>query len=380
VDLAAESDRLLDFAERSRHPEGGFAWLRDDGTPDFDRPRELWVTARMTHVFALAALLGRPGAAELVDHGVAALTGPFHDVRFGGWLPQCDGPSTDKRAYEHVFVVLAAASAVAAGRDAGGLLAEALDVVEARFWEEEPGALADVWDRGWTRLEPYRGANANMHGVEAFLAAADVTGEPRWRTRALRMTERLVRDNHPRLNEHFDARWRPLPDYNATAPADPFRPYGATIGHWFEWSRLALHLDAALGGRAPGWLRGQARRLFDAAVREGWDGAGFVYTVDWDGTPVVRDHLHWVLAEAIGAAAVLGEDDLQRAWWALAEDHFIDRADGSWRHELDARNRPAGTVWQGKPDVYHAFQATLIPRLPLTGSLAGALRQSIARR
>jgi hypothetical protein len=31
-------------------------------------------------------------------------------------------------------------------------------------------------------------------------------------------------------------------------------------------------------------------------------------------------------------------------------------------------------VWTGKPDTYHALQATLIPRLPLTPTLAAALR------
>jgi sulfoquinovose isomerase len=31
-------------------------------------------------------------------------------------------------------------------------------------------------------------------------------------------------------------------------------------------------------------------------------------------------------------------------------------------------------VWDGKPDVYHALQATLIPRVPLRDSLAASLR------
>ena len=34
-------------------------------------------------------------------------------------------------------------------------------------------------------------------------------------------------------------------------------------------------------------------------------------------------------------------------------------------------------TWQGKPDVYHAFQATLIPRLPLSPTLAAALRDGL---
>ena len=37
-------------------------------------------------------------------------------------------------------------------------------------------------------------------------------------------------------------------------------------------------------------------------------------------------------------------------------------------------NRPSGVVWKGKPDTYHAMQATLFPRLPLAPSLAAALR------
>jgi hypothetical protein len=31
-------------------------------------------------------------------------------------------------------------------------------------------------------------------------------------------------------------------------------------------------------------------------------------------------------------------------------------------------------VWAGKPDVYHAYQAVLIPRLPLAAAPAAALR------
>jgi mannose/cellobiose epimerase-like protein (N-acyl-D-glucosamine 2-epimerase family) len=84
---------------------------------------------------------------------------------------------------------------------------------------------------------------------------------------------------------------------------------------------------------------------------------GFLYTVDFDGRPVVRSRLHWVLCEAIAAAAVLGEHDFERAWWELAERVFIDRSGGSWWHELDVENQPASTVWDGKPDVYHALGA-----------------------
>jgi sulfoquinovose isomerase len=333
IDLEAERARLLAFAERSRHPDGGFAWLRIDGTPDLERPRELWINTRMTHVFAQA------GRTELAEHGLRALREDFRDHEHGGWFSRAGEPG-DKLAYEHVFVVLAAASA---GDE--GLLSEALDVLETRFWDEAAGALVDVWNRDWTLLEPYRGANANMHGVEAMVA----TGDPRWRERAERITRRFAGGEH--VVEHYDADWQPLPGYNDDDRAHRFRPYGITPGHGFEWARLAHGLG----------FEAEARRLFAGALR-GWDGSGFVYTLDWEARPVVRARLHWVLCEAIAAAAVLGEREREHAWWELAERVFIDRSGGSWWHELDVANRPASTIWDGKPDVYHALGAVAAAR------------------
>ena len=49
----------------------------------------------------------------------------------------------------------------------------------------------------------------------------------------------------------------------------------------------------------------------------------------------------------------------QRRCWAFAADHLIDPDRGGWWPELDAALRPAAQTWAGKPDVYHAFQATL---------------------
>jgi sulfoquinovose isomerase len=389
--LADERDRLLDFAAGSVHPDGGFAWLDDNGVGLLEQPVQTYITSRMTHVFALGHLLGLPGMGRLADHGVAALSGRLHDGEHGGWFTAVgpEGPvAVEKRAYEHVFVVLAASSAAAAGRDgAAQLLTDALGVVERHFWVEQDGLLVDEWDREFRSLDPYRGVNANMHAVEAFLAAADVSGLPLWRERALRIVERVVhgfaRSNNWSLPEHFDSSWQALPGYNSADRGHQFRPYGVTIGHLMEWARLALHMRAALGAGAPDWLLPDAESLFQAGVRLGWsvDGAeGFVYTVDWDGTPVVRNRLHWVLAEALGAAAALGAltgdsqyEHWYRLWWDHAAALFLDPAGGSWRHELDPQTRPAASVWSGKPDVYHALQATIIPVLPLAPTFATAL-------
>ncbi len=393
--LAGETDRLLGWLPAAADPRGGFGWLDDDGRLDPQRPPELWITCRMTHVAALGVLLGHPGDATLMDVGMRALSGPFADEHGGGWHPLLPGsggpPSEEARrgAYEHAFVVLAASSATVAGHPHGrALLNRALGALIGRFWEDEHGLVADVWDPVAGRLDPYRGVNANMHTVEALLGAADATGDRSWAERAARIVERVVdgfaRGNAWRMPEHFDERWQPVPDYNSAQPADPFRPYGATVGHWLEWARLCVQVRAALGPqRAAPWLLPHARSLVETAVREGWsvDGApGFVYTVDWDGVPVVRERMHWVAAEATAAAAALwtltGEPayaDWYEVWWDYAATYLLDRDHGSWHHELDAGNRPSATVWSGKPDLYHAVQATLLPRLPVSASLAGAL-------
>jgi sulfoquinovose isomerase len=388
--LAAEAARLLAFARGSR-VDGGFGWLDTGGALEPDRPLQLWITARMTHVFALGDLLGQPGCGPLADHGLHALREQFADREHGGWFPEvgADGPRGDKDAYPHSFVLLAAASGAMAGREpAAALLDDAARVVEQRFWSEEEGACLESWDGAWTTTEPYRGANANMHMVEAFLAAGDATGDPVWYARALRIAERLIggfaRDHGWRVVEHFDEGWNPLPDYNRDDPRHRFRPFGVTPGHGLEWARLLLDVHASLDGR-PGWLVDAARGLFDRAMADGWmDGGGIAYTTDLDGRPVVTDRLHWVVTEAIGAAATLraatGAEEYEqwyRRLWDFAALRLLDRERGSWHHELDEALRPSERTWSGKPDVYHAFQATLIPRLPPRPSLAGALRDGL---
>jgi mannose/cellobiose epimerase-like protein (N-acyl-D-glucosamine 2-epimerase family) len=151
---------------------------------------------------------------------------------------------------------------------------------------------------------------------------------------------------------------------------------------------LSVHLAAALGADAPAWILDEAQQLFAAAASDGWavDGApGFVYTTNWDGTPVARARMHWVAAEAIGAAAVLHRAtgdatyaDLSSTWWAYAQTYLIDPA-GSWYHELSPDNRPTSGSWSGKPDVYHAVQVTLLPRLPLAPALSSAVATRLRR-
>lgn len=393
--LARQGQRLLEFAKAARI-EDGFADLDNRGRPVLGSGALTIQTARMTHSFALACLQGIPGSAAMVDHGIRALQGPLRDARHGGWHASARPASTSrKQAYLHAFVALAASSAVAAGRPgAAALLADAVDVLERRFWCEAEQAFVESFAQDWSDQEDYRGGNSNMHGVEACLALADVCNDAKWLDRALAISERLIHQHAAATGylpvEHFDAHWQALPDYNHDRPGDEFRPYGQTPGHAFEWARLLLHLEAArhrIGLANPSWLAEDAQHLFAAACRVGWavDGQpGIVYTVDWQQRPVVAQRLHWTLAEAVAAAAALyqrtgdaSHERWYREFWDYIDLYLIDREHGSWHHELDTDNQPAQTIWPGKPDLYHAYQATLLPTLPLAPSLATALaRQS----
>ncbi|WP_370645948.1 oligoribonuclease [Brachybacterium sp. ACRRE] len=395
--LDSEGEELLVFGAESLREDGGFGWLDENGELDGDKPAELWVTCRMTHCFALATMLGSPEYGRFVDHGIESLRTVFKDEEHGGWFSKIAGETViddAKEAYAHAFVVLAAASASAAGRPhAAELLEEALGVLDEKFYDEEAGMSVDTFDRAFAVCEEYRGINANMHTTEALLAAADVTGERRWLDRAVgimtRAIDEFAREQDWLLPEHFDTSWNPILDYNEDKPADPFRPYGATVGHWLEWSRLVLHGRAALlakDGEAPDWMLEAANALMGRADDAfGMDGEpGFPYTVDWDGTPVVHERMHWVAAEATAAAAVMFQvtgdrkwADRYQAWWEYVSEFLLDPERGSWHHELDRRNQPQARTWEGKPDIYHAYQATLIPRLPVTPTMAAAVRDGL---
>ncbi|ALJ21988.1 AGE family epimerase/isomerase [Microbacterium sp. No. 7] len=391
--LEAEADRTFEFGRNAR-VANGFGWLSNQGTVRAEVPTQLWITSRMVHVYSLAALMGRPGAGALVDHGIAALNGPFRDRENGGWYAAIDenGPAdASKQGYQHFFVVLGAASATAAGRPgARELLDDALALIEERFWSEEQQICLESWDEAFTETEAYRGGNVNMHAVEAFLVVADVTGDDLWLRRALAIAAKVIHDvargNSYRVVEHFDEHMQPLFDYNSDNRAHRFRAFGGTPGHWTEWSRLLLSLRDALRARgmdAPDWLQEDAAGLFEAAVRDAWepDGhPGFVYSVDWDGQPVVRARIRWVVVEAMGGAAALhaatGDaryDEWYQRFWDYAKQYLIDTENGSWWQELSPENEVSHEVWDGKPDIYHLMHCLLVPRLPLAPAMAPAL-------
>lgn len=379
--LKKMTQELLDFGKCFPSPEGSSYYLGDDGKPWTDRPRETWITCRMAHVYSMGCSLGYPGSEELVDAALKGLMGELHDGEHGGWYSGITGDHQilpNKLCYAHAFVILAATSAVLANRPgAKKLLDEALALYDLRFWNEEEGLACDTWNTEFTEMSDYRGLNANMHTVEAFLAVADVTGNEIYRVRAGRIIQRVIgwaRENNWRIPEHFTREWAADLECNRERPADPFKPYGATPGHGIEWGRLIVQwaLSTYKDNRKEAeFYIDAAEELFMRAIRDAWkvDGApGIVYTTDWKGMPVVHDRMHWTLAEAINTSAVLYRvtekqiyADLYAEFMEYLDEKVLDHVNGSWFHQLDENNNLLQTVWPGKSDIYHAFQATLIP-------------------
>lgn len=380
--LFHQREALLDFHQPNvLLPTGGYAWLDTNGNPVPSQGAQLWVGARMIHVFALAAVLGRPGAAAVVEHGLDFyVDGPGHDADHGAWFPTVGGehPDDRKELYGIAQMLLAGSTATAAGFSRGrALMDEALEIIDRYFWLEEWGRCAEGYDRAFQTLDPYRGQNANMHLTEAYLAAHEVTGIADYLDRARRIAWAIASpaaQPEPagtwRLVEHFTDAWEPLRTYNLDDKRHPFRPYGSQPGHWLEWSKLLMQL-AAQGITDP-WVKPAARALFRGAVADAWRPAGgFAYTVDWDGAPVVPESYFWEAPEAMGAAHLLWVDtrdpfylDWYRTIWRYVDQHFIDHEHGGWHAELDSGNHPVTYTWDGKPDVYHEYQATLYAFVP----------------
>ncbi|WP_435156643.1 AGE family epimerase/isomerase [Haladaptatus sp. DFWS20] len=339
---------------------GGYIAQLDerDGFVYDGQSKHLVATARAVHNFSVGTLIDGPvWCRTAAEHGLSFLSNHHWDDENEGydWLLEGrDTADATRFCYGHAFVILASARALEAGiPGASDELERAADVIDQRFWEPEHGLCADRADGRWDTVTPYRGQNANMHTCEAFLAAYEATDEERYLDRAYSIAEGLAKtlaaETGGKIWEHYDANWNHDMGYNEDDPRHQFRPWGYQPGHHLEWAKL---LSILARYRSEPWLLSTARDLFDVAIEDGWDDdhGGFYYTVDEDGRPVVADKYSWAVAEAIGAAALLGQTDEQYLdWydrlWEYAARHFINPNDGNWyerltrTHDRDGPNR-----------------------------------------
>ena len=66
-------------------------------------------------------------------------------------------------------------------------------------------------------------------------------------------------------------------------------------------------------------------------------------------------------------------EDWYRGIWDFTASHLIDRENGGWKTEAVDPTGKVTPLFEGKPDLYHALQACLIPLLPPTGSITRGL-------
>ena len=59
--------------------------------------------------------------------------------------------------------------------------------------------------------------------------------------------------------------------------------------------------------------------------------------------------------------------------WDFVAKDIIDRDNGGWRAEAVEPEGSIAPLFQGKPDLYHALQACLIPLLPTSGTITRGL-------
>ena len=203
--------KLLDFGRNFPSSEGGSYYLGGDGNPLKDRLRETWITARMLHVYSIGSMAGIEGCKRLAEKAFHGLRGELCDRENGGWYAGINADGSilpGKQCYAHAFVILSGCSAYLAGIDgAEEFVEKALKVYDRFFWDEKNGMSCDLWDTTFKVLDEYRGLNANMHTVEAFLAAYDVLGRKEYLMRAGRIIEHTLgwaeEFSDYRLPEHY---------------------------------------------------------------------------------------------------------------------------------------------------------------------------------
>jgi mannose/cellobiose epimerase-like protein (N-acyl-D-glucosamine 2-epimerase family) len=313
---------ILSFYDgRAVDPSGGqFHYFLDDGTVYDRESRHLVSATRFVVTGAMGFELGAQAKHRAqAEHALRFVRDAFFDPAreaYAWTLRWRDGRAQPldrtRHMYGLAFVMLAAAHAARIGIDgARAMLDQTFAIAERQFFEADAGLYADDATPEGV-VSTYRGQNANMHACEALIAAYDATRDARFIERAEQLahgiTVRLAAANDGDVWEHYtrgpDGEWTADWDYNRDDRSNIFRPWGYQPGHFTEWAKLLLQLDA----HAPrDWHLPRARELFDRAWSASWDGehGGLHYGFAPDGSICDGAKYHWVQAETMAAAALL---------------------------------------------------------------------------
>jgi mannose/cellobiose epimerase-like protein (N-acyl-D-glucosamine 2-epimerase family) len=281
LDHARQTMRF--YHPRAIDPAGGmYHYFKDDGTVYDTQHRHLVSSTRFVFTYAMAyRQFQDPAYLDGLRHALRFVRDVHRAPDGSGYAWMLDGRHIEdgtQHAYGLAFVLLAYSHATMAGLDeARAWIGETFDLMERRFWQADAGLYADEASQDWSMLSGYRGQNANMHACEALLAAWQATSERRYLERAYTVAQNITQRQAQRCGgliwEHYDAQWQPDWKFNLDDPENLFRPWGYQPGHFTEWAKLLLQLEARGGalGLDMGWLLPTAERLFTVAVEKGWD-------------------------------------------------------------------------------------------------------------
>ena len=327
--------------------------FRDDGSIFDDQTKHLVGTCRFVYIFSIAAILTEKNEyKEAARHGVQFLLN-HHRQPKGGYAWILEGLKVNdatNHCYGHAFVLLAFATSLKAGiQESAEPLVETFNLMERRFWRQDDRLYVDEISSDWSIVDPYRGQNANMHTCEAMIAAFEATGETNYLDRAtalaIRVCVDMTKQSDGMVWEHYDKNWDPDWQYNLDDPKNLFRPFGYLVGHWMEWAKLLLILEE---NNPQEWMLPHAKRLFNAAIEQGWDhnSGGMNYAVSPNGEIIDTDRYYWVLSETVAAAGLLANrtgDSTYTDWysksWTWSLENLVDQQYGGWYRVLDNKNQ-----------------------------------------
>lgn len=327
-----------------------------DATPIESDIRTTLVTARLTHVFSHAHLIGVPGALDAARHGMDFLWGRCRqpDGRFS-YRCTGGGEPIDARSdlYDLAFVLFACgwfarASAeqiwLERAEELMGFIERCMSHPAGGFVEDTIGTLP-------------RRQNPHMHLLEACHAIAETSGDSLWLKRATAlvelMQERMLDRATGSLGEFFTQDWQAA----SGMPGQLREP-----GHHYEWTWLLHHHDRLTGGTG-----GQvaAQLLYAFAERHHGDGPAhlIVNEISRDGAILDGAALLWPQTEYPKAlvARMEFESDTDAAerldpHLALMFDRFVDPKTGLWHNRIDAAGTPVSAPVPARV-LYHLLLA-----------------------
>jgi len=354
---------------------GGYYCAYLDNGKIYDKEvKDLISTTRFIIDFSFGLLIDEKKIKykDYIRHGLEFLEIIHKDNINGGYhqLANQNKPViANKMTYGQAFCLCAVSYAYKAGvKEAFPLIGSIYDFLEDKLWDKNAQLYVDECSNDFSKINPYRGQNSNMHMTEAMLAAYEATNDLRYLERAYTMaykiTVELAKQSNGMIWEHYNENWEIDWEYNKDDPKNLYKPYGFLPGHFMEWSKLLLILERY---KPEDWQLERAKKLFSMAVDFGWDkvNEGFNYAFDKEGNILDTDRYYWVFAEALAASAVLalrtGEINYWNIYnkcWDYSIKYFYDKKYGGWYRILSMNKQPLSNKKSppGKTD-YHVIGA-----------------------